>query len=44
MFEAIITSKELKFNELKKKVYRFVCFFGCLIMKLILESYDRKII
>ena len=43
MFEKIITSKELKFNDLEKKVYRFVCFIGCLIIKLILESYDRKI-
>ena len=43
MFEEIITSKELKFNDLEKKVYRFVCFIGCLIIKLILESYDRKI-
>ena len=43
MFEEIITSKELKFNDLEKKVYRFVCFIGCLIIKLILESYDKKV-
>ena len=43
MFEEIITSKELKFNDLEKKVYRFICFIGCLIIKLILESYDRNI-
>ena len=43
MFEEIIASKELKFNDLEKKVYRFICFIGCLIIKLILESYDRKI-
>lgn len=43
MFEEIITSKEIKFNELEKKVYKFVCFFGCLIIKLMLETYDRKI-
>ena len=42
MFEEIIASKELKFNDLEKKVYRFICFIGCLIIKLILESYDRK--
>ena len=35
MFEEIITSKELKFNDLEKKVYRFICFIGCLIIKLI---------
>ena len=26
MFEEIITSKEVKFNDLDKKVYKFVCF------------------
>ncbi|MBR3324767.1 MAG: hypothetical protein IKG14_01795 [Clostridia bacterium] len=43
MFEEIITSNEIKFNDLEKKVYKFVCFFGCLIIKLMLESYDKKI-
>lgn len=43
MFEEIITSKELEFNTLEKKVYKFVCFFGCLIIKLLLESYDKKL-
>lgn len=39
----MITSDEIKFNELEKKIYKFVCFFGCLIIKLLLESYDRKL-
>jgi hypothetical protein len=43
MFEEIITSNEVKFNELEKKVFKFVCFFGCLIIKLMLEAYDRKL-
>ena len=43
MFDKIITSEEVKFNELEKKVFKFVCFFGCLIIKLLLESYDRKL-
>lgn len=43
MFEEIITSNEVKFNELEKKVFKFVCFFGCLILKLLLESYDKKL-
>lgn len=43
MFEEIIASKEVKFNDLEKKVYKFVCFFGCLIIKLLLESYDKKL-
>lgn len=38
--KGIITSKELNFNDLEKKVY---CFIGCLIIKLVLESYYRKI-
>ena len=43
MFDKIITSDEIKFNELEKKIYKFVCFFGCLIIKLLLESYERKL-
>lgn len=43
IFEEIITSKEVKFNDLEKKVFKFVCFFGCLIIKLMLEVYDRKL-
>ena len=43
MFDKIITSDEIKFNDLEKKVFKFVCFFGCLIIKLLLESYDRKL-
>lgn len=43
MFEEIVTEEEIKFNNLEKKIYKFVCSFGCLIIKLILESYDRKI-
>ena len=43
MFEEIIASKEVKFNNLEKKVYEFVCFFGCLIIKLMLEAYDKKL-
>ena len=43
MFDNIVTSNEIKFNALEKKVFKFVCFFGCLIIKLLLESYDRKL-
>ncbi len=43
MFEKIITSDEIKFNDLEKKIYKFVCFLGCLIIKMLLESYDRKL-
>ena len=43
MFDKIITNKEVKFNDLEKKIFKFVCFFGCLIIKLLLEKYDRKL-
>ena len=43
MFEEIITSNEVKFNDLEKKVFKFVCYFGCLIIKMMLEAYDRKL-
>ena len=43
MFEEIITEEEIKFNDLEKKVFKFVCFFGCLIIKLLLEAYDKKL-
>lgn len=43
MFEEIVTKNELKFNDLEKKIFKFVCSFGCLILKLVLESYDRKL-
>ena len=43
MFEEIVTKDEVKFNDLEKKIFKFVCFFGCLIIKLLLESYDKKL-
>ena len=43
MFEEIVTKNEVKFNDLEKKIFKFVCFFGCMIIKLVLESYDRKL-
>ena len=43
MFEEIVTKDEVKFNDLEKKVFKFVCFFGCLIIKLLLEAYDKKL-
>ena len=43
MFEEIVTNDELKFNDLEKKIFKYVCNFGCLILRLILETYDRKL-
>ena len=38
MFEEIVTKEGLKFNDLEKKIYKFVCMLGCFIIKCILES------
>ena len=43
MFEEIVTKEGLKFNDLEKKIYKFVCMLGCFIIKYILESRDRKL-
>ena len=43
MFEEIVTKDEIKFNDLEKKIFKFVCGFGCMILKLMLEAYDRKL-
>lgn len=43
MFEEIISKKEIKFNDLEKKIYKFVCMLGCMIIKYILESRDKKL-
>ena len=43
MFNEIITNDEVKFNELEKKIFKFVCFLGCMLIKLFLERYDRKL-
>lgn len=43
MFEEIVTKDEIKFNDLEKKIFKFVCNFGCMILRLMLEAYDRKL-
>lgn len=43
MFEEIVTKNGLKFNDLEKKIYKFVCMLGCFIIKYILENRDRKL-
>ena len=43
MFEDILTKDEEKFNELERKIYKFVCLLGCFILKTILELNDKKI-
>ena len=43
MFNEIVTKEGLKFNDLEKKIYKFVCMLGCFIIKYVLESRDRKL-
>lgn len=43
MFEEIVTEDGVKFNNLEKKIYKFVCMLGCMIIKYILESRDKKL-
>lgn len=41
-FDKIITSEEVKFNDLEKKFF-YLYVFWCLIIKLLLEKYYRKL-
>jgi len=43
MFETILTNNEINFNELEKKIYKFVCLLGCNLIKEIIEKYDEKL-
>jgi hypothetical protein len=43
MFDKIITSNEIKFNDLERKIYEFVCYLGRIIIKLIIEKQDQNI-
>ena len=43
MFEEIVSKEGIKFNRLEKKIFKFVSELGCWILKLILESYDKKL-
>ena len=43
MFDNIVTNNEINFNELEKKIYKFVCNLGCYILKEIIEKYDEKL-
>lgn len=43
MFKEIIPENEIKFNSLEKKIFKFVCNLDCMILKMLLESYDRKL-
>lgn len=40
MFEEIVTKNGVKFNDLEKKIYKFVCMLGCIIIKYILENMN----
>ena len=43
MFEEIVSKEGIKFNSLEKKIFKFVSELGCWILKLILETYDKKL-
>ena len=43
MFNKIIANDEIKFNELEKKIFKFVCFIGCTLIRIFLEKYDQKL-
>ena len=43
MFDNIVTNNQVNFNDLEKKIYKFVCELGCCLLKIALENYDKKI-
>ena len=43
MFDNIVANNNINFNDLEKKIYKFVCNLGCCILKTLLENYDNKI-
>lgn len=43
MFSKIITEDEVKFNDLEKKIFKFVCLIGCMLIKYFLEKQDKKL-
>lgn len=43
MFDNIVAKNELNFNDLEKKMFKFVCELGCSILKSMLEEYDKKL-
>lgn len=43
MFEDIVTDNHINFNDLEKKIYKFVCELGCNLMKEIIEKYDETL-
>lgn len=43
MFDEIVTKNGIKFKELEKKIFKFVCFLGCVLIKMLLENYDKKL-
>lgn len=43
MFENIVTEKNINFNDLEKKIYKFVCELGCSLLRDILEQHDKEL-
>lgn len=43
MSDNIVTENIINFNEIEKKIYKFVCDLGCYLLKEIIEKYDYKL-
>ena len=43
MFDNIVANNNINFNELEKKIYKFVCDLGCKILQEIIEKYDERL-
>ena len=43
MYNKIITENEMNFNEFEKKIFKFVCLIGCMLIKYFLEKQDKKL-
>ena len=44
MFEEILTENGIKFKDLEQKIFKFVCFLGCMLIKLISENLAETVL
>lgn len=43
MYNKIITENEMNFNEFEKKIFKFVCLIGCMLIKYFFGETRQKI-
>ena len=43
MMNTIVDENVIPFKELEKKIFNYVCEFGCTLIQSILESYDEEL-